>query len=137
MMADNGKPKRDYEVGHGKPPKEHRFPKNTSGNPRGAPSKRKRTQVDLAGILNEPVKVRTGGKERNMSPFEAGFRQLARRALDNDLRAILKFVKICEEYGIIAPPSGVMGCGVIVAPKGVDYQEWVDSITEEVPDDEV
>ena len=135
-MSKNKKGKGgDYEIGYGKPPKQHRFPKGTSGNPAGPPPKRK--QVDVAGVLNEPVKVKAGGKERDMSPFEAGFRQLARKALDKDLRAILKFVKLCEEYDVIAPPPAITGGGVVTAPKGVNFHEWLNSVTEEVPVDEV
>ena len=40
-MSSDRKPRppgpRDYEVGYGKPPKEHRFKKGQSGNPRGRP----------------------------------------------------------------------------------------------------
>ncbi len=135
-MADKKKPTGDYDVGYCRPPQAHRFKKGRSGNPRGAPLKHKQKQIDVSSVLNEPVKVNTGGKERDMSPFEAGFRQLAKRALDKDLRAILRFVKLCEEYGVIAPPPAVTGGGVIVAPKGVNLHEWLESVTEEVPIDE-
>ena len=38
-MSSDRKPGRphDYKVGYGKPPKEHRFKKGQSGNPRGRP----------------------------------------------------------------------------------------------------
>jgi hypothetical protein len=91
--------------------------------------------TDISGLLNEPVKVKAGGKVREMGPFEAGLRKLAKRAVDKDLRAILKFVKICEEYGAFAPPSAVTGGGVVRAPKGVNFYEWLESVTEEVPID--
>jgi hypothetical protein len=52
-----------------------------------------------------------------MSPFEASLRQLARKALDKDLRAILKFVKICGEYGVIAPPRPSRAAVSSVRPK--------------------
>ncbi len=73
---------------------------------------------------------------RDMLPFEVGLRQLVKRALNKDLRAILKFVKICEEYGIIALPQAETVGWVIVAPKGVDFHEWLESVTEEVPVEE-
>ena len=133
MMADKKKPTGDYEVGYCKPPRQHQFPKGQSGNPGGPPKSKKRGLTDVSEILNEPVKVNAGGKEREMSPFEASFRQLARRAINGDLRAIRKFVRICEEYEIIAPPPAVTGSGVLVAPKGVDFYEWLESVTEEVP----
>ncbi len=135
-MADKKKPSGDNEVGYGKPPKEHRFPKGRSGNVSGRPKSKKSGLTDISGLLNEPVKVKAGGKVREMGPFEAGLRKLAKRAVDKDLRAILKFVKICEEYRGIAPPPGDTSCGVVRAPKGVNFHEWLESVTEEVPIDE-
>ena len=134
-MADKKKPTGDYEVGYGKPPKEHRFPKGRSGNVSGRPKSKKSGLTDISGLLNEPVKVKAGGKVREMGPFEAGLRKLAKRAVDKDLRAILKFVKICEEYGVIASPPAARGGGVVRAPKGVKIREWLESVTEEVPID--
>ena len=134
-MADKKKPSGDNEVGYGKPPKEHRFPKGRSGNVSGRPKSKKSGLTDISGLLNEPVKVKAGGKVREMGPFEAGLWKLAKRAVDKDLRAILRFVKICEEYGAFAPPSAVTGGGVVRAPKGVNFHEWLESVTEEVPID--
>ena len=134
-MADKKKPSGDNEVGYGKPPKEHRFPKGRSGNVSGRPKSKKSDLTDISGLLNEPVKVKAGGKVREMGPFEAGLWKLAKRAIDKDLRAILKFVKICEEYGAFAPPPAVTGGGVVRAPKGVNFYEWLESVTEEKPID--
>ncbi len=126
----------DDKVGYGNPPKHSRFKPGQSGNRRGRPKSKKRGKTDVSELLNEPVKVTAGGKERDMSPFEASFRKLAIKAINKDLRAIRKFMKICEEYGIFAPPPAATGSGVITAPKGVNFQEWFESVTEEVPIDE-
>ncbi|MCH8188201.1 MAG: hypothetical protein IIB66_05780 [Proteobacteria bacterium] len=134
-MAEKKKPTGDNEVGYGKPPKEHQFKPGQSGNIKGRPKSKKSGLTDISGLLNEPVKVKAGGKVREMGPFEAGLWKLAKRAVDKDLRAILKFVKICEEYGAFAPPSAVTGGGVVRAPKGVNFHEWLESVTEEVPID--
>ncbi len=136
MMTDNKQPTGDYEVGYGKPPKQHRFPKGRSGNVSGRPKSKKPGSTDISGLLNEPVKVKAGDRVREMRPFEAGLWKLAKRAVDKDLRAILKFVKICEEYGVIASPPAARGGGVVRAPKGVNFYEWLESVTEDVPIDE-
>ncbi len=136
-MADKKKPSGDNEVGYGKPPKEHQFPKGKSGNLRGRPKSKKSGLTDISGLLNEPVKVKAGGKVREMGPFEAGLWKLAKRAVDKDLPAALKFVNICEEYGVFASPPAVTGGGVVRAPKGVNFHEWLESVTEDVPIDEV
>ena len=126
----------DYEVGQGKPPKEHRWQKGQSGNPRGRPKARKTDLVDVSAILDSSVKARIGGKETTVSGFEATFRQVSKKAIGGDLRAIKQFLKICEDYGEIAPPKPKKGGGVVHAPPGVDLHDWLDEVTEWVPVDE-
>ena len=133
-MSDD--PVDKYEVGYCRPPKHAQFPKGRSGNPKGRPKSKRPGQTDVSELLNEPVKVKAGGKVRSMQSFEAGFRQLAKKAHGGDLRAIVRFVKVCEEYGVIAPPPTDMGGGVIFAPNGVNLHEWLESVTELVPVDE-
>lgn len=126
---------RPYQVGYGRPPKHTQFKKGQSGNPKGRPKARMKGATDPAKLLGEPVRVKTGDKVRQMLPFEASVRQMARKALDNDLQAIIRFIKLCEEYEIIVPPPRALGGGVITAPKGVDFQDWFENVTEEVPAD--
>ena len=126
----------DHPVGYAHPPREHRFKKGTSGNPRGRPKSKIAGQTAISELLNEPIKVRAGGKSRDMSAFEASLRQLVSKALNGDIRAILKFVKLCEQYDVIAPPPAATGGGIVRAPKGVDFHDWLESVTEEVPIDQ-
>jgi len=125
----------DYEVGYRKPPKQHRFRKGTSGNPRGAPAKRRRTPIDVAGVLNEPITVKNGGVRRKMAPFEVGVRRLVEGGLKHkELNAILEFLDLCVSLGLLVPPAAEQGGGVLTAPKGVNFHEWLESVTEWVPD---
>jgi hypothetical protein len=126
----------EYEVGKGRPPKETRWKKGQSGNPRGRPKSRKPGPVDVAAVLETPVQVRVGSRKTKMSTFEASFRQLAKRAVDGHLPAIRKFLKTCEQYGVIAPQPPEVGGGVVVAPEGVDVKDWIDGVTELAPADE-
>ncbi len=135
-MEDKKKSSSDYEVGCGKPPKEYQFKPGQSGNPRGRPKSKRSGSTDISELLGEPIKVTTGGKVREMGPFEASLRKLAKRAVDKDLPAIRKFVRVCEEYGVLAPPPAANGGGVFRAPKGVDFYDWLESVTEIVPVDE-
>jgi len=126
----------NYEVGKGRPPKETRWKKGHSGNPRGRPKSRKPGPVDVAAVLETPVQARVGGRETKIPTFEASFRQLAKRAVDGHLPAIRKFLKTCEQYGVIAPQPPEVGGGVVVAPEGVDVHDWLNRDIELVPVDE-
>ena len=131
-MAAKKKPAGDYKVGFARPPAEHRYPKGKSGNPAGAPKKQKQRPVDVAEILNQPISITTGDTRQNMPAFEANVRQLVRRGLvDKNPNAILEFLKLCETYGVMKPPTVKEG-GVLQAPRGVDFQEWCKSIKESV-----
>ena len=127
---------KDYKVGRCKPPIEHQFKKGKSGNPLGRPKSKKPDSVDISALLSEPVRVKSGDKVVAMSPFEVGLRQMAKGALEGNLQAIIKFLRLCDEYGAIAAPPSAAGGGVIQAPKGVNLHEWLESVTEVVPIDE-
>lgn len=134
-MADEKKPSGDDKVGYGNPPKSHQFKKGTSGNPAGAPLKQKPTPPDVAAVLNEPITVKTSDGPKKMPAFEAGVRKLVQRGLkQRNLNAILTFLELCESLGLLPPPPVEHGGGVIVAPEGVDFYEWLESVTETVPD---
>jgi hypothetical protein len=106
-----------------------------SGNPNGRPKAAKSGSMDIAAILDEPLKVRKAGATESMSPFEVGVRQLVKRALGkNDLKAILEFVRLCESYGIIAPiPPPEQSGGVLVVPKTWVWDEWVQMFEQHGP----
>ena len=135
-MAEKKKPTGDYEVGYALPPKKYQIREGEIRNPKGRGKSKNSGSTDISKLLSEPIKVTTGGKVREMGPFEAGLRKLAKRAVDGHLPSILKFIRICEEYGVLAPPPAATGGGVIRAPKGVNFYEWLESVTEEVPIDE-
>lgn len=83
---------RDYEVGHGKPPKEHQFKKGQSGNPKGRPPKEKRplepclgeikrSQAMLKAELYRNVAVRNGDSVEQIPLLQAMFRSMGQQAV--------------------------------------------------------
>lgn len=78
--------KSEYEVGYGKPPKESRFRKGQSGNPKGRKKKPNAAPVPLVDqihkIMNEPIMVSQNGNQTSMPVFEAALRKLVSRAVN-------------------------------------------------------
>jgi len=134
-MSKPSKPPGDYEIGYRKPPKAHQFRKNQTGNAKGRPRK-KECATDVLSVIEEPLIVKVGDKTSEMHPFEISTRKLAQNATNGNLRAIIRFIKLCEEYAVFTPPPSDTGNGVLVAPPGVDFHEWLESVTEEIPAEE-
>jgi hypothetical protein len=80
--------KRDYEVGYRKPPRQTRFTKGQSGNPRGRSPGAKNLKTLLSDALNEFVIVTENGGRRKITKREAIITQLVNRSASADFRAI-------------------------------------------------
>jgi hypothetical protein len=94
MPSEN---KGDYEVGYGKPPRDTRFPKGQSGNPRGRPSGAKNLKTLLSEALNEPVIVTENGGRRKVTKRQAIITQLVNRSATADFRAIKILLDMLRE----------------------------------------
>ena len=82
-MADD-----NYEVGYGKPPKENRFTKGQSGNPKGRPKGTRNFKTDLEEELHEQVRITEGGKSEEVSKQRAILKRTFEKALMGDMRAV-------------------------------------------------
>ena len=80
-------PTNDYEVGYGKPPKNHQFKPGQSGNPKGRPKGAKNLKTDLEEELKESITVTEAGKPMKLSKQRALLKSLMARALKGDTRA--------------------------------------------------
>jgi hypothetical protein len=96
------RPKKEYEVGYGKPPVATRFKKGQSGNPSGRPPKKIAHELDPGKILqsidNEEVVVKINGKRKRMPKAEIYFRQLFTKAIRGDLTAARLIAKMATKY---------------------------------------
>ncbi len=113
---------RDYEVGYGRPPEATRFRKGKSGNVRGRPRKSHDAAIDVAGLLDEPVKVREGGEIKQMQPKEVALRKTLKQALEGDRRSIGYLLDLFERYGLLAGSfEHAAGDGVLTLPSTMPF----------------
>lgn len=84
----------DYEVGYGKPPKNHQFKPGKSPNPNGRPKGAKNKEPapdELAQIIEEEgarlMAIKENGKETSMPTARVIIRKMNRQAAGGDTRA--------------------------------------------------
>lgn len=112
---------KDYEVGYKKPPKEHQFkPKQSRKENSQAKTSRKQVGLDLAGILDKPLRFNRAGKAVSMHPHEALLTSLGKRALKGEARAAKLFLKHCGAAGLLEPAPVEQTSGVFEIPKGAN-----------------
>ena len=96
------RPKKEYEVGYGKPPVATRFKEGRSGNPNGRPPKKFAQELNPGKILqlvdNEEIVVKINGKRKSMPKAEIYFRQLFTKAIKGDLTAARLIAKMAARY---------------------------------------
>ena len=96
---------RDYEIGHGKPPRGRPFQKGQSGNPRGP--RCKDLSSLLSAALNEPVYATIDGKRRKNTKRQAIVTQMVNESAGANLRAtkmLFDLIKEVERKAGAAPP---------------------------------
>jgi hypothetical protein len=87
----------DYEIGYRRPPRETRFEKGQSGNPKG---RRKKKPASFAEVfeeaLNERVTVVINGRARSLTMKELIVEQLGEKAVKGNRRAINALLQLRE-----------------------------------------
>lgn len=127
----------DYEVGHGKPPKQTQFQKGRSGNPDGRPkasaTPTKKAASVLKEILNKKITVKDGGKTRRITKLEALLETLLNDALRGDKTARRLFVAMARETGELeVPPENKMRQGgVLLISRPESPEEWARKAAEQ------
>ncbi len=138
-MSDNSKdPKKSvYDVGYGKPPKEHQFkPKVRSLNGNVVKKKAKgcrsgagkTDKVNLAALLSQPVRVRKHEQVHKMHPFEAMLRKQVEQAVKQRSHSATKNIfDYAIAYDLVATPPAVRSGGVFIVPMATDedFEFWL------------
>jgi hypothetical protein len=79
---------KDYEIGHGRPPKATQWKKGQSANPGELSSRR---SVDVAETIDKllltPVKITVNGESKRVAVLKAILEQLWNKAIAGDRRA--------------------------------------------------
>lgn len=88
----------EYEVGRSRPPKNTRFKKGRSGNPKGRPKGSKNFAKDVKDALDEPVRLTEGGKPKTVSTQHAALLRLREKALKGDARALDRLLDLARTY---------------------------------------
>jgi len=101
--GQGNKAQADYKVGYRRPPKNSRFKKGKSGNPRGRPKAKMSLAELIEHELQRPVTVEEEGERRRMSRKEAITKRALNRAITGDfslLRALTDMIPKLQSFGV-------------------------------------
>jgi hypothetical protein len=87
----------EYDVGYGKPPKEHRFQKGVGGPRKGRRVGERNFKTDLKEVLEEQITIRDAGKTYKVSKQKAGLKMLVNKALGGNVRALEFLVQLARQ----------------------------------------
>jgi Family of unknown function (DUF5681) len=84
----------DYEVGYGKPPKNFRFQKGATGNPKGRPKRARGFDAELLRESESFITISVNGKTKRITKGQGIAIQLINKAMTGNLQALQAFAKL-------------------------------------------
>jgi len=102
----NQKDEKPYEVGYGKAPKEHRFKKGVSGNPKGKKPGTKNLKTNLEEELKSKIEITENGKKKKISKQLALIKALLAQAIKGNTKATDTVLKLIADVLGFDPQTG-------------------------------
>ena len=87
---------KDYEIGHGRPPKATQWKKGQSANPGGLSSRSVDVAETIDKLLLTPVKITVNGGSKRVAVLKVILEQLWNKAIAGDRRASAVFLRWLE-----------------------------------------
>lgn len=100
---------RDYQVGYGRPPRQHQFKPGQSGNPKGRPKGARSEKDIINGLLSRKISIQERGLTRQITVMEGTYRAITQNALKGDLKAASFLVnrRAQLDTDVTASPAGM------------------------------
>jgi len=127
--------KKDYNVGHGKPPVSGQFRKGKSGNPKGRPKGTRNFKTDVEAVLAAQVTVIENGKPVKVSSQLATLMRLREKALKGDPRAMDRLIGLAQQIGADQEAAGSEQS--LSAEEEAILQRYVDDVGRPFGDDDL
>lgn len=93
--------KSGYEVGYGRPPREHRFKPGNSGNRTGRKKGSRNVKTLLAEEMKSRIDIKINGRARRLTKAEAIVKLTAQKALSGDDRSMDRLYRLLDQYKLI------------------------------------
>jgi hypothetical protein len=97
----------EYQIGYGKPPKEHQFKRGQSANPRGRPRGRLNKKAVWERIMSEPMYIREEGKMRKVTKYEGLCLAQLTKGIKGDARSAKFAMSEAERAGFGEPGAEI------------------------------
>jgi hypothetical protein len=89
----------EHEVGYCKPPRQTRFKKGVSGNPKGRPKAKFNALQSIRDAISAPISATVRGRKKRMTRFDAFLQTLLNQMLKGDLTAARVYLSFYEKFG--------------------------------------
>lgn len=119
-------PEVDEKKGYGNPPKQHRWQKGTSGNPKGKAPGTKSLHTLIEMELDEKIEVTERGRKRSYTKRRLAAKQIVNNAVGGNEKALTVLLRREGNMTIVAPG----GADDLAAPLSTHEQSILDHFME-------